>query len=122
MIDNCASIDDPPRPVPAARPRRPAEVSVADRPDGRSARTRIRDAIILAVGVGLDWLAYFRPRLVDRRFAMNDAEAYWWGWQITKTRGGRGRRYRDRRFDTLGEVSQPRGSTAGSGTGGMSWA
>jgi hypothetical protein len=105
MIDNCASMDDPARPVPAARPRRPAEVSVADRPDGRSARTRIRDAIIVAVRVVIDWLAFFLPRFIDRRFAMNDAEAYWWGWQITKTRDGRGRRYRDRRFDTLGEMS-----------------
>lgn len=105
MIDNCASIDNPARPVPAARPRRPAEVTVADRPDGRPVRTRIRDAIILAVGVVTGWLACFLPRFIDRRFAMNDAEAYWWGWQITKTRGGRGRRYRDRRFDILGEVS-----------------
>jgi hypothetical protein len=98
IISTYASKDNPARPAPA----------------------RTRDAIILAVGVAIEWLAYLVRRFADRRFVMNDAEASWWGWQITKTRGGLGRRYRDLRFGTLGEVSQPRGSTAGSGTAGMS--
>ena len=34
---------------------------------------------------------------------MTDTEAYWRGWQITKTHGGLARRYRDPRFDTLAE-------------------
>ena len=104
-ISNYASKDNPTRPVPAGRVGQPAGVTVADRPDGRSARLRIWDAIALAVRVALDWPACFLRRWGDRWFVMNDAEAYWWGWQITKTLGGLGRRYRDIRFDTRGEVS-----------------
>lgn len=59
-----------------------------------------RAGLVLAVGVALDWLAYFLRRWGDRRFSVTDAEAYWWRWQITKTLGGLGRRYRDIRFDT----------------------
>ena len=51
----------------------------------------------------LSWLAAIPRRLGDRLFVMNDTEAYWRGWQITKTRGGLARRYRDPRFDTLAE-------------------
>lgn len=40
-------------------------------------------------------------RICDRLFAPNDAEAYWWGWQIIKVRGGFRRRYRHPEFDTL---------------------
>lgn len=43
---------------------------------------------------------------------MNDTEAYWWGWQITKTLGGLGRRYRDIRFDTLAACAQCAGAGA----------
>ena len=49
----------------------------------------------------LDWLAYFLRRWGDRWFAINDTEAYRWGWQISKLLGGLGRRYRDIRFHTL---------------------
>ena len=41
---------------------------------------------------------------------MNDTEAYWRGWQITKTHGGLGRRYRDLRFDTLAACAQCAGA------------
>jgi hypothetical protein len=81
------------------------------RADGRSAGTRFRDGLALAAGVALDWLGYFLRRWSDRWFAMNDTEAYWRGWQITKTQGGLGRRYRDTRFDTL--ASCPRCAGAG---------
>ncbi|HJZ03547.1 MAG TPA: hypothetical protein VJ305_22745 [Streptosporangiaceae bacterium] len=50
--------------------------------------------------MGVDWLAYLLRRWGDRWFAANDTEAYWRGWQITKTHGGLGRRYRDIRFET----------------------
>ena len=109
-ISNYASKDNPTRPVPASPPRRPAGVTVAERPDGRSARTRIWDSLTLAVGVAVDWLAYFPRRWGDRQFAVNDAEAYWWGWQITKTLGGLGRRYRDIRFDTLAACARCAGA------------
>jgi hypothetical protein len=49
----------------------------------------------------LSWLAALPGRLVDWLFAMNDTEAYWRDWQIIKTRGGLGRRYRDPRFNLL---------------------
>jgi hypothetical protein len=58
-----------------------------------------------AFGIAFDWLAYLLRRLGDRRFAVTDTEAGWWGWQITKTVSGLGRRYRDTRFDALGEAS-----------------
>lgn len=49
----------------------------------------------------LSWVAYALRRHGDRWFAMSDNEAYWRGWQITKTRAGLGRCYRDPRFDAL---------------------
>ena len=79
--------------APATVPRPPAVVLVVDRGGGRLRGTHLREA--------LDWLAYFLRRWGDRWFAVNDTEAYWWGWQVAKTRGGLGRRYRDTRFDTL---------------------
>ncbi len=70
----------------------------------------MRDTLILAISVALDWLAYLLRRCGDRWFAMNDTEAYWRGWQITKTHGGLGRRYRDLRFDTLAACAQCAGA------------
>jgi hypothetical protein len=93
-ISNYASKDNPTQPVPA----------------GRVARTRIWDVLTLAVGVAVDWLAYFLRRWGDRQFAVNDAEAYWWSWQIAKTLGGLGRRYRDIRFDTLAACARCTGA------------
>jgi len=82
-------------------PRLPAVALVRAREGGRPAGGRARDALGQAAGVALDWLAYFLRRWGDRWFAMNDTEAYWWGWQISKARGGLSRRYRDTRFDAL---------------------
>ena len=67
-----------------------------------------RDALVFVMGV--DWLAYLLRRWGDRWFAMNDTEAYWRGWQITKTHGGLGRRYRAIRFDTLAACAQCAGA------------
>ena len=99
---------DNPRWKPAPRP--PTVALVRDREGGRPAGGPARDALGLAVGVALDWLAYFLRRWGDRRFAMNDTEAYWWGWQITKTLGGLSRRYRDIRFDRLAACLQCAGA------------
>jgi hypothetical protein len=66
----------------------------------------------VAARVLLSWLAAIPRRLGDRLFAMNDAEAYWHSWQITRTHGGLGRRYRDPRFDTLAECPKCRGAGA----------
>jgi hypothetical protein len=97
-------------PAQAPRPRPAAVALVMERRDGRSARARLRDALTLAAGVALDWLAYFLRRGGDRRFAMNDTEAYWRGWQITKTLAGLGRRYRDIRFGTLAACARCAGA------------
>ena len=104
-ISNYPGNDNPPPTV--ALVRAPA----ARRPAGR----RVREALALAVRVALDWPAcLLRPSLLqhwgDRWFAMNDAEAYWRGWQITKTHAGLGRRYRDIRFDTLAACAQCAGA------------
>ena len=72
------------------------------------AGSRVRDALVFMTGV--DWLAYRLRRWGDRWFAMNDTEAYWRGWQITKTHAGLGRRYRDIRFGTLAACAQCAGA------------
>ena len=99
-ISNYTGNDNPPRP--------PAVALVRERAGGRPAGSRVRDAVVLALG--LDWLAYVLRRWGDRWFAMNDTEAYWRGWQITKTLGGLGRRYRDVRYGTLAACAQCAGA------------
>ena len=84
---NYTGIDNPPRP-------RPTTVA----PVRERGVNRVRDALVFVMGV--DWLACLLRRWGDRWFAMNDTEAYWRGWQITKTHGGLGRRYRAIRFDS----------------------
>ena len=98
-ISNYPGNDNPPRPRP------PTVALVRERPG-----SRMRDTLVLAMSVALDWLAYLLRRCGDRWFAMNDTEAYWRGWQITKTHGGLGRRYRDLRFDTLAACAQCAGA------------
>ena len=98
-ISNYPGNDNPPRPRP------PTVALVRERPG-----SRVRDTLALAISVALDWLAYLLRRCGDRWFAMNDTEAYWRGWQITKTRGGPGRGYRDIRFDTFAACAQCAGA------------
>jgi hypothetical protein len=100
-ISNRTSENNP-RWAPVTVPRPSAVPLVMDRRGDRPGATRLREA--------LDWLAYFLRRWGDRWFAVNDTEAYWWGWQVTKTRGGLGRRYRDTRFDTLAACARCAGS------------
>jgi len=110
-ISNCTSKDNPYWPLAQApQPRPPTVAMIMDRRDGCSARTRLRDGLALAVGVALDWLAYFLRRRGDRWFTMSDTEAYWWGWQITKTLAGLGRRYRDIRFGTFAACARCAGA------------
>jgi hypothetical protein len=101
-ISNYAGNDNPPRPRP------PTVALVRERAGGRPAGSRVRDALVFLMG--LDWLAYRLRRWGDRWFAMNDTEAYWRGWQITKTHAGLGRRYRDIRYDTLAACAQCAGA------------
>jgi len=76
----------------------------------RRAGRRVRDALVLALDATLGWVSYLLQRWGDRWFTMNDTEAYWRGWQITKTRAGLGRRYRDLRYDALGACAQCAGA------------
>ena len=78
---------------------------------GRALAGAVR-AIAVAARVLVSWLAAIPRRLGDRLFTMNDAEAYWRDWQMTRTHGGLGRRYRDPRFDTLAECPKCRGAGA----------
>lgn len=95
-ISNYADNHNPPPPPPTAALVR------------KRAGSRVRDALVFVIGA--DWLAYRLRRWGDRWFAMNDTEAYWRGWQITKTHAGLGRRYRDTRFGTLAACAQCAGA------------
>jgi len=60
---------------------------------------RLRATLTVVAGVAAAYATEVPRRLGDRLFALNDAEAYWRGWQITKLHGGLTRRYRDPAFD-----------------------
>ena len=86
-----------PRPEAPPGPPRTA-VRAGARTFGARLRRVLARAVVAAAIAGqitLSWLAAIPRRLGDRLFAMNDAEAYWRNWQITRTHGGYGRRYRD---------------------------
>jgi len=96
----------------AARPRRPSGPGEPSRTAARHLRpagTGIRrlSAAATAGWIVLSWLAVLPGRLGDRLFAMNDTEAYWRDWQIAKTHGGLGRRYRDPSFDLPAGCREP---------------
>lgn len=110
-ISNSTSKDNTPwlpvQPAPtAAATGAPARTATSD----RSFRARLGRILAPSGRVLLSWLAAIPRRLGDRLFTMNDTEAYWRGWQITKTRGGLARSYRDPRFDTLAECARCRGT------------
>ena len=121
---NLTSKNKPPWPPAelwgSARMSQPGESSGAPRADTWTFRAHFRRALARAarsaraVAIGgqvlLSWLAAIPRRLGDRLFAMNDAEAYWRNWQMTRTHGGLGRRYRDPRFGTLAECPKCRGA------------
>jgi hypothetical protein len=119
-ISNFTSKNNPPWGLPeSAEPARPARTARAPQPrapaEATAAATPASPAgfgpILAIVGrVLLSWLAAIPRRLGDRLFVMNDTEAYWRGWQITKTHGGLARRYRDPRFDTLAECPKCHGA------------
>jgi hypothetical protein len=108
-IGNFTWQDKPPweggQQIPPPAPRWPRP----DAGDRRAARAGpgagAGAALGLAVWVVFSWLATLPRRLGDRLFQGNDAEAYQWDWQITRTHAGLGRCYRDPRFDKLAECS-----------------
>ena len=114
-VSNFTSINKPlgrlGTPAEPALPAGPADWAVADRPRPDDARTGRLGALFTtgatAARIMLSWLAALPGRLGDRLFAMNDNEAYWRDWQITRTHGGLGRRYRDLSFDLSPEYREP---------------
>ena len=102
-LSNYTSKDNPSWPAAqAAFTRTPTTAEGTDRAGRRPVGAGIRNA--------LDWLASLLRRCGDRWFAMNDAEAEWRGWHMTRTHAGLGRRYRDPRFDALAECARCRGA------------
>ncbi len=91
---------EPVRPGPPPLPWAPAQAA-----DATTQASPARFGRILAIvgRVLLSWLGGLPRRLGDRLFVMNDTEAYWRGWRITKTHGGLARRYCDPRFDAPAE-------------------
>jgi hypothetical protein len=92
-----------------ARTAAPARTGAKGRSPGRRAG-HIPDTIGTVLAVLLSWLAALPRRLGDALFAVNDAEAFWRDWQITRTHAGLGRRYRDPRFGALAECPKCRGA------------
>jgi hypothetical protein len=130
-ISNFTSKNNPPgrlaepvRLTPPDRPTRPRApaTDTTERPSpARFGRILASAGRILASAglVVLSWLAAIPRRLGDRLFEMNDTEAYWRGWQITRTQGGLGRRFRDPQFDTLAECPKCRGAGVTAGGSGV---
>jgi hypothetical protein len=110
-ISNSTSKDNPPwGPAGAAKPAKPAEAAGAAPAAAQASPSGFGPILAIVGRVLLSWLAAIPRRLGDRLFVMNDTEAYWRGWQITKTHGGLARRYRDPRFDTLAECPKCHGA------------
>jgi hypothetical protein len=78
---------------PGRRPRPPTRHYLSGLPIGAA----FRSATASLAG----WLASLPHRVGARLFAMNDMEARWRGWEVTKLRHGLARSYRDPRFDLL---------------------
>jgi hypothetical protein len=90
---------------------RPAWPGIPARAPRAAARPGAPGRALATAGlVLLSWLGGLPRRLGDRLFFTNDAEAYWREWQIIRTYGGLGRRYRDPRFATLAECRQCSGT------------
>ncbi|MGH3292856.1 MAG: hypothetical protein ACRDP7_13700, partial [Trebonia sp.] len=56
------------------------------------------DWVRSACGVCASWVIGLPRRAGVRLYALNDAEARWWHWQVTERRGGLVHKYRDPRF------------------------
>jgi len=54
-----------------------------------------------ACGIGASWLIGLPRRAGARLYAVTDAEARWWHWQVAERWGGLVHQYRDARFDVL---------------------
>lgn len=97
-------------PARPAQPPRPPQPGAAAGDATGACPGRSRQILVIGGRVALSWLAAVPRRLGDRLFAINDTEAFWRGWQLTKTWGGLGRSYRDPCFGTLAECPKCRGA------------
>ena len=113
-ISNSTSKNNPEwrsaEPVRTARAERPRAPDQAAGATAQASPAGFGPILVIVGRVLLSWLTAIPRRLGNRLFVMNDTEAYWRGWQITKTHGGLARRYRDPRFDTLAECPKCHGA------------
>ena len=116
-VSNSTSKNNPPwwlgEPAGPSRPAGPAPPAQPKASPGTAARAEPPGPgriLVITGRVLLSWLVTLPRRLADRLFVMNDAEAYWRSWQITRTHGGLARRYREPRFGTLAECPKCRGA------------
>ena len=113
-VSNFTSKNNPQwRPEESVRPARPSQPRAPDQAAGATAQAspaRFGRILVIVGRVLLNWLVVIPRRLGDRLFVTNDTEAYWRDWQITKTRGGLARIYRDPRFDMLAECPKCQGT------------
>jgi hypothetical protein len=110
-ISNYTSKDNTPGlPVQPARTAATTGAPARTATSNRSFAARLGRILVTVGRVPLSWLTAILRRLGDRLFTVNDTEAYWRGWQITKTHGGLARSYRDPRFGTLAECPKCHGA------------
>jgi hypothetical protein len=108
-VRSAAATGAPARTAGPERTRALARAGAEGHSPGRRAG-HLPDSIGTVLAVLLSWLAALPRRLGDALFAVNDAEAYWRDWQITRIQAGLGRRYRDPRFGALAECPKCRGA------------
>lgn len=71
-----------------------------------------------ACGICVAWLIGLPRRAGLRMHAASDAEARWWGWQVTERHGGLVHQYRDPRFSMLARDPGIRREELSAGLGG----
>jgi hypothetical protein len=106
-IINFTSKDNPSWSPQAEPPPPEGTARVQDGPGREPRRGGMWTALVAVLG---DWLGGYSRRWGDRWYIPNDEEACWRGWQVTRTHGGLGRRYRDPAFDSLAECARCRGA------------
>ena len=113
-ISNSTSKNNPQwrsaEPVRTARTERPRAPAQAAGTTAQASPAGFGRILVIVGLVLLSWLTAIPRRLGDRLFVMNDTEAYWRRWQITKTHGGLARSYRDPPFDALAECPKCHGA------------
>ena len=68
---------------------------------GTGLAARVGNRVRFACGICVAWLVGLPHRAGARLYAMTDAEATWWYWQVTERCGGLVHQYRDERFANL---------------------